>query len=68
MKKFELSKDLFNAAAGLSCIENYILYAMAAEKYPYLYLYYKSYLPLSDIINGFVGGEKYGSFYTIDRL
>ena len=68
MKNFKLSKDLFHHAAGLSCIENYILYAMAAEEYPYPYLYYKSYLPLSDIINGFVEGEKYESFYTIDRL
>ena len=68
MKKFKLSKDLFHDAAGLSCIENYVLYAMATEGYPYPYLYYKSYLPLSGIITEFMGGKKYESFYTIERL
>lgn len=68
MKKFKLSKDLSRHAVGLSCIENYILYAMDAERYPYPYLYYKSYLPLSDIINRFVEGEEYESFSIMDPL
>lgn len=68
MKQFKLSKDIFNNTAGLSCLENYLLYALIAENYPYPYLYYKSYLSLPEIIASFLHGNKYKSFYTIRRL
>ena len=68
MKQFKLAKDIFNDIAGLSCLENYLLYAFITENYQYPYLYYKSYLSLPDIIASFLHGNKYESFYTIERL
>lgn len=68
VKQFKLAKDIFNDIAGLSCLENYLLYVLITENYPYQYLYYKSYLLLPTIIASFLHGNKYESFYTIERL
>ncbi|MBE7057146.1 MAG: hypothetical protein E7388_06900 [Ruminococcaceae bacterium] len=68
MKQFKLSRDIFNKFAGLSCVENYLLYVLVAENYPYQCVYYKSYISLVDIITSFINGEKYESFHAINRL
>ncbi len=68
MKKIIEDKSLFDGTTGLSCIENYFLYTLKAENFPYEYLYYKSYIPLWKIVKSFVAGAKYESFYTIQRL
>lgn len=59
MKQFKVSKDILNYTMGLSCIENYMLYVMIAERYPYPYLYYRSYRSLSNIITDFIIGNNY---------
>lgn len=68
VKRFKLSKDIFNKVVGLSCIENYLLYVLVAENYPYQYIYYKSYISLADIIISFIDGEQYETFHTVNRL
>jgi len=65
----EFKKTQLNDLYGLSCIENFLLYAMKTEGYKYKHLYYESYLSMCDIINEFINNNtKYASFYKITRL
>ena len=69
MKTFDLDKSILNNAHGLSCVENYLLFAMITENYDYKYLYYNSYLSFFDIACEFVeNNAEYASFYRIPRL
>ena len=65
----EYDKSLLNDTLGLSCIENYLIYALHEQNRKYAFLYYKSYISLLDIINEFANNRvAFSSFYFIDRL
>ena len=62
-------KSILNNIYGLSCVENYLLYAMTAEDYEYRPLYHGSYLSFCDVAVEFVENNAlYASFYKIPRL
>jgi len=69
MKQFEMNKSLLDNLYGLSCIENYFLYALSIENYAYKYLYYNSAVSLRDIADAFfVKNAQYAYFNKIPRL
>lgn len=69
MKTKTFDKTELNNVLGLSCIENFFLYALKNESYDYKHLYYLSYLSLCDIASEFINnGVDYASFYKITRL
>ncbi len=69
MKQMEFDKSLLDHLHGLSCIENYVLYLLRKEGFPYQYLYYQSYLSFREIADDFVYGDtQYAYFYKVKRL
>jgi len=67
--KAEFEKTMLNDVYGLSCVENFLLYAMKSEDYEYKYLYHGSYLSMRDITDEFIeNNARYASFYRIQRL
>ncbi|MCL2816147.1 MAG: hypothetical protein FWD23_16255 [Oscillospiraceae bacterium] len=67
--KVEFDKPLLNDVCGLSCVENFLLYAMKEADYEYKYLYHGSYLSMNDIAGEFIkNNARYASFYRIQRL
>jgi len=69
MKTINFEKSILNSAYGLSCIENYLLYAMITEKYNYKHLYFNSYLSFYDISIEFIENNiEYAFFKRTPRL
>ena len=69
MLYLEKNKEIFREFYGLSCAENYFLYILFCNRYNYELLYYRSYLPMTDIFFSFTKGkEKYASYSKISRL
>jgi len=65
----EFNKGLLAQIFGLSCIENYLLYAMKEQDYRYYPLYYHSFLSFGDIIHEFTENKaEFAFFYKIQRL
>jgi len=65
----EFDKTMLNEIHGLSCIENFLLYAMKVEGYGYKHLYHYSHLSLCDIADEFIGNNaRYTSFQKVRRL
>ena len=69
MREIEVNKSLFNNALGLSCIENYLLYILAARRYDYRYLYAESFVPFFDIAQALHSEcVRYAYFNGIPRI
>ena len=64
-----LDKTYLNETCGLSCIENYLIYILRANNFPYRYLYGGSVKTFSEIVEYFVREKaNYSTFYLIERL
>ena len=69
MKRFEFDKDNLNDLYGLSCVENFLLYILKMERYSYKFLFYKSFLSFSAIVNAFyIDKVEYAYFNKISRI
>ncbi len=69
MIKQNFDSTLLNGILGLSCIENYILYALAEHGYNYTFLYGKSYVPFNTVAFDFLyKNAAYASYDSIERL
>lgn len=65
----KLNKELLQNGLGLSCIENYLLYAFRESNIEYSYLFYNSFLSFNEIFNEFYNNHaEYASFYRVPRL
>ncbi|MCR5803676.1 MAG: hypothetical protein K6G47_05400 [Clostridia bacterium] len=60
--------DLLRKESALSCIENYLLYLISQKKYTWEYIYFKSFVLLSDAIRGLNGDQDYSNYKGIERL
>jgi hypothetical protein len=69
MKPLKTDKAIFDKGLGLSCVENYLLYILAAQGVDYRPLYAQSFIPVSEIVSAFCEeGVRYAYFYKIQRL
>lgn len=69
MRRIEANKSLFDRGLGLSCIENYLLYILDYLKVDYRFLYAKSYIPISDVIQSlYINKNSFAYFDGIPRL
>ena len=69
MIELTIDKSYLDGIYGMSCIENYFLYVLKANRYPFQYLYYNSFLSFGEIVCAFVNKEmRYEYFDKIPRL
>jgi len=69
MKQFEVNKSFLENLHGLSCIENYFLYFLSINNYPYKYLYYNSAISFDNIAFAFISDDvHYANFNQTPRL
>ncbi|HEY5588711.1 MAG TPA: acyl carrier protein [Candidatus Paceibacterota bacterium] len=69
MINYELNRSDLENILGLSCIENYFLYALKKHTEKYSLIFLQSYLSFEEIIEEFcINKAEYAYFYKIPRL
>lgn len=66
MRNFDCNKLLKEYA--LSCIENYLLYLISDQEYPWQTIYCESFMPLGHILVEMYEGDDYSHFKGVKRL